>query len=322
MRPTNSLRNPKISPNQPQFQVEHVSGEPPLYVQVSRELERMVLALPLDHSDPLPSEPKLIDLWGVSRGTLRHAVNELARTGLLRVEQGRGTFVNHDVQVRLIVRERLVDVALPDSRFHLDFDRFVPDFLDRETCDATIMARPEWEAAQTVFAAPDNSLEHLRAQALVQGKRLVVPTFGLLRGYVVLDPTVIPEQNILLAATLDGMERCGTTVDSPSAESLGRIDLLVTGATAASSDGQHIGPGNRFLSIEIHEMEEAGVIDASTPRVIVVHDCQVVEGPVALQRPESTPFVVITPTRSIGQLPIAGVGAKVGEMMRGTNGNS
>jgi GntR family transcriptional regulator, transcriptional repressor for pyruvate dehydrogenase complex len=42
----------------------------------------------------LPSEPALAEEAGVSRLTLREAVKSLGRRGVVRVEQGRGTFVN------------------------------------------------------------------------------------------------------------------------------------------------------------------------------------------------------------------------------------
>lgn len=42
----------------------------------------------------LPPEPVLAEEFGVSRLTLREAVKSLAQRGVLRVEQGRGTFVN------------------------------------------------------------------------------------------------------------------------------------------------------------------------------------------------------------------------------------
>ena len=42
----------------------------------------------------MPPEPVLADETGVSRLTLREAVKSLGQRGVLRVEQGRGTFVN------------------------------------------------------------------------------------------------------------------------------------------------------------------------------------------------------------------------------------
>ncbi len=46
----------------------------------------------------LPPEPVLADAAGVSRLTLREAVKSLAQRGVVRVEQGRGTFVNPSSQ--------------------------------------------------------------------------------------------------------------------------------------------------------------------------------------------------------------------------------
>jgi GntR family transcriptional regulator, phosphonate transport system regulatory protein len=43
----------------------------------------------------LPSEPQLAERFGVHRHTVRQAIAELQRQGLVRVEQGRGTFVQH-----------------------------------------------------------------------------------------------------------------------------------------------------------------------------------------------------------------------------------
>ena len=42
----------------------------------------------------LPPEPVLAEAAGVSRLTLREAVKSLGQRGVVRVEQGRGTFVN------------------------------------------------------------------------------------------------------------------------------------------------------------------------------------------------------------------------------------
>ena len=41
----------------------------------------------------IPSEPELADTFGVSRGTVRNAIEQLVNNQMLRKEQGRGTFV-------------------------------------------------------------------------------------------------------------------------------------------------------------------------------------------------------------------------------------
>lgn len=63
----------------------------PKYYQVELALKQRISAL--EPGTVLPSEPELAREYGVSRATLRTAINELVGLGLLRRVQGRGTFV-------------------------------------------------------------------------------------------------------------------------------------------------------------------------------------------------------------------------------------
>jgi DNA-binding GntR family transcriptional regulator len=65
----------------------------PLYRAVKRELLAAIEAGTLPPGATLPSEAALAAGWGVSIGTLRHAVDELVAEHLLVRRQGRGTFV-------------------------------------------------------------------------------------------------------------------------------------------------------------------------------------------------------------------------------------
>lgn len=62
----------------------------------------------LEPGAQLPAEPVLCDEYGVSRITLRHAVDGLIADGHLVREHGRGTFVT-EPQYRLHYRERFAD---------------------------------------------------------------------------------------------------------------------------------------------------------------------------------------------------------------------
>jgi len=70
-----------------------VTGAPvlPKYYRIEMQLRRRVSQLPV--LAPLPSEPKLARDLGVSRTTLRLAIEVLTREGLLSRQQGKGTFV-------------------------------------------------------------------------------------------------------------------------------------------------------------------------------------------------------------------------------------
>ncbi len=45
----------------------------------------------------MPTEAELSGLFQVNRHTVRRALEELSRDGLVRIEQGRGSFVAEDV---------------------------------------------------------------------------------------------------------------------------------------------------------------------------------------------------------------------------------
>ncbi|MBP1887587.1 phosphonate metabolism transcriptional regulator PhnF [Sinorhizobium mexicanum] len=70
--------------------------------QVSRDIASGVLA-PMAK---LPTETEIMQRFGVGRHTVRRAIAELAAAGKLRVEQGRGTFVEEQSVIRYNIARR------------------------------------------------------------------------------------------------------------------------------------------------------------------------------------------------------------------------
>ena len=68
-------------------------GGGPLYVQLRGHLEHAIRAGALKPGQALPSERELAELSGISRITVRKAVQDLARSGLVVQRQGSGTSV-------------------------------------------------------------------------------------------------------------------------------------------------------------------------------------------------------------------------------------
>ena len=253
------------------------TGDQPLYARVRHELTQMVLGRALDDTSALPTEPRLMEMFDVSRGTLRRAIDDLVREGLLSAEQGRGTFVNQEERVRRVVWERLKHVAIPDSRFDRDLREFVPDFFGSDEATRRVMSLDEWASASRVFCAPDNSVERLRFEALSAGKSVLVPTYGLRRGFVHLNGSVLSRSDLRHAASLDGMESYGVVLGPGDLRRFGNVDLIVTGATAATTDGRHIGGGQRYLALEWTMLEQLGLVSTAVPVVALVHECQIVD---------------------------------------------
>ncbi len=71
------------------------SSPVPLYFQVSRQIQAAIEAGQLAPGDRLENEISLADRWGLSRPTMRRAIQELVDKGLLVRRRGIGTQVVH-----------------------------------------------------------------------------------------------------------------------------------------------------------------------------------------------------------------------------------
>ena len=65
----------------------------PLYAQIKDAILQKLSQREWKFDQPLPSESKMADEFGVSVGSIRHAVAELEDAGILIRRQGVGTFV-------------------------------------------------------------------------------------------------------------------------------------------------------------------------------------------------------------------------------------
>src|SRR5882757_384726 len=62
-------------------------------------------------NEKIPAEPELMQLYGVGRSTIREAIKTLATAGILKVQQGSGTFVNS------FVSEQTIEQRLKNADF-------------------------------------------------------------------------------------------------------------------------------------------------------------------------------------------------------------
>jgi len=67
----------------------------PLYAQVKRQLQAEIMSWPLEN-DRFYTDQELQGIYGVSRATVRQALTALEDEGLVRRQQGYGTFVNRN----------------------------------------------------------------------------------------------------------------------------------------------------------------------------------------------------------------------------------
>jgi DNA-binding GntR family transcriptional regulator len=107
------------------------NGPVPLQSQIARWLEQLIVTGRLAAGERLPAESVLVERLGVSRVTLRLAMDDLVGRGLVTRSHGRGSFVStavvqHDLRSRQGFFDTvLAQAARPEARL-LAFEPAVP----------------------------------------------------------------------------------------------------------------------------------------------------------------------------------------------------
>lgn len=184
--------------------------------------------------------------------------------------------------IRRDVWEKLLQVAIPNAFFRLNFAEVIPDFVGSENAVQAIRNQPRWRASQLMFLTPDD-ISALRVAAYEDGKRFVISTYGITGGLLYVDPLIIPEHRFEYAATLEGLERLtieGLVKHISFAEirALGGFDLLITGAFAVSkTNWVRFGKGHGYFDMEAAMFWDAGCMNGMPFVICIVHDYQVID---------------------------------------------
>lgn len=88
-----------------------------LWRQIAERVERDIVAGKRQPGERLPTEHQMAEEFGVNRHTVRRAVAAMAEQGLVRIEQGRGTFVQESVlDYRVKTRTRFSENVLDHKK--------------------------------------------------------------------------------------------------------------------------------------------------------------------------------------------------------------
>ncbi|UZQ52449.1 GntR family transcriptional regulator [Clostridium kluyveri] len=103
----------------------------PLYLQIKKQIINLLKRNILKVGDKMPTERELSDKLKVSRNTISTAYNELEQEGILRSYQGRGTFVEGELNVWKIqnIKQKIIkfiDLGFEEAvRIGMDVDEFL-----------------------------------------------------------------------------------------------------------------------------------------------------------------------------------------------------
>ncbi len=75
---------------------------PPLYFKIEMDLRKKIMAKEYAPGQLLPSERDLMQIYNVSRLTVREAINRLVAQGMVKKKQGKGTFVNEPTTEHMV----------------------------------------------------------------------------------------------------------------------------------------------------------------------------------------------------------------------------
>jgi DNA-binding FadR family transcriptional regulator len=82
--------------------------------EVAQRLQEQISLGSYKTGEKLPTEPALMESFGVGRSTIREAVRILANSGVLRVQQGLGTFVEEQTGIVEPLPQRLKRAQFED----------------------------------------------------------------------------------------------------------------------------------------------------------------------------------------------------------------
>lgn len=197
------------------------------------------------------------------------------------------------------IAQALRRVARPDSRFQWDLDSFIPDFEGSERAAERLCATDAYGTARTLFVTPDNALIEFRRRALADGKMLVLPSYGLTRGFLRLDGAALPAGAATYAAWLDGIEHFARPAPLADLIAAGPFEMIVAGASAVTRLGLRFGMGHRYLDIEWGMFAALGLVNDRTATAAMIHPVQLSSAPFAATEVDLCIELIATPDELI-----------------------
>lgn len=173
----------------------------------------------------------------------------------------------------------------------------IPNFVGAEAAAERLATTDAWARATVVKANPDSPQWPVRTRALADGKVVVmaVPRLASLPPFVVLDPDdldVAPRR----ASSITGSGRYGRPA---GVDELDPIDLVVQGCVAVDRDGHRVGKGGGFADLEFAIAAAAGLLDPEVLVATTVHDAQVRDESLPVDRHDVVLDLVVTPTTTV-----------------------
>ena len=147
----------------------------------------------------------------------------------------------------------------------------IPNFIGSEIAAKNILKLDFIRNARIVKVNPDSPQRPVRELLLKLGKKIIMPTPRLKKGFLLLDPSKIPGSEIRFASTIRGAFIWGRSL---SLKKIPNVDVIIVGSVAVSHEGYRIGKGGGYSELEYAILREVGAIDDNNPVVTTIHEIQ------------------------------------------------
>jgi 5-formyltetrahydrofolate cyclo-ligase len=162
-------------------------------------------------------------------------------------------------QLRQEIAERRADESLPPGRE------------DWGKCAEKVRRIPAYRTAQTILASPAAPIHQVRLNILSDRKYLVMPTPGLQKGFILLDPKEIPTGKRSFAVHTDPRNPFARKM--PYDKPLRRpIEIIITEAMAVGADGSRLGDGHGHLDLQYAALHTLGWLHKQVRIIAIVEE--------------------------------------------------
>lgn len=181
------------------------------------------------------------------------------------------------------------------ARFPMPVYGRIPNFIDSEIAVKKIEKLKIFKRSTVIKVNPDSPQKNLREIVLNSKKILLMLTPRLKKGFILLEPALIPEKLIKYASTIKGAVKFGRFV---RLEEIPKLNLIIVGSVAVSEDGKRLGKGEGYGDIEYAIFRELGLIDDSILVVTTVHEEQIIDE-MPFEEHDLPVDLIVTPDRVI-----------------------
>jgi len=192
------------------------------------------------------------------------------------------------------------------ARFPKPIRGRIPNFIGAEKAAEKLSKMKIFKNAEILNINPDSPQKPIREKALINGKKVLMPTPKLREGFILLDPKKIPIGKVKKAATIRGAFKYGSRINL---DNLPKIDLMVMGSVAVTLNGNRLGKGGGYSDLEYGILRSLKCLNGRTPIITTVHEMQIVNW-IPQERHDVKVDYIITPRRII----------KVGNVQRNLEG--